>query len=109
MRALLLVLGLAACAMGQSPRPETVRLGGETLAVVWPNGVTCRASVPLTGGAGRLEGCPHAADWQVRIVKRNYLEPILGAAVSPYAHVTVTEPSGRATHFRTPPLPDHQN
>ncbi|MCY1127323.1 hypothetical protein OU426_10710 [Frigidibacter sp. RF13] len=97
------LLSLIALPASATPVPERVWLGGERLTVYFPNGVTCRADVGQTGGAGRLEGCPHAADWQVVVRKRNYLEPLLGAAVSPYAVVTITDGRGRVTRFRTPP------
>ena len=88
--------------------PEAVRLGGDSLAVEFPNGVTCRATVPLTGaGEGGFDaGCPQPMRWALTITKRNYLEPIFGAAVSPYARVVISDGSGRAWVFRTPPYKD---
>ena len=107
--AALSLMALAACASLGEVRPETVRLGGDQLAVVFQDGVTCRATVPLAGGTGRFEDCVHPADWSVRIVKRNYLEPFLGATVSPYAYITITDGSGRVSQFRTPPLPGYDD
>ncbi|WP_284164261.1 hypothetical protein [Frigidibacter sp. SD6-1] len=97
------LLSLLALPVVAAPVPDRIWLGGERLTVYFPNGVICRADVGLTGGAGRMEGCPHAADWRVMVRKRNYLEPLLGAAVSPYALVTITDAQGRVTRFRTPP------
>jgi len=95
---------LAACAglPGVSARPEAVSLGGERMSVRFTDGVVCRTAVPLTGGQGQLEGCAHPLDWAVTIHKRNYLEPVFGEAVSPYAHIVLSDGSGRNWAFQTP-------
>jgi hypothetical protein len=98
------LLVLTACAVPSTPRPEAISLGGDRLVARFPNGVSCRATVPLDGGAGRFEDCPHEATWEVEIIRRNWLEPLLGAAVAPYARITITGADGRETLFRTPPL-----
>lgn len=96
---------LSACSGVPRPasHPTAARLGGEQLRVTMSDGRICHASVPLTGGAGRFADCPEAGDWQVTIHKRNLLEPIFGAAVSPYGRIAITAPSGRVWVFRTPP------
>ncbi len=98
------LLALAACALpeGAAPRPDRVSLGGTQMAVSFPDGTRCTADVPLTGGTGQLSDCAYPLDWQVAITKRNYLEPILGVAVSPYATVSLTDAAGRTTQFRLP-------
>lgn len=100
----LLSFALGACALpqGAAPRPERVSLGGTQMAVFFPDGTRCTAEVPLTGGSGSLADCAHPLDWQVSITKRNYLEPLLGAVVSPYASVRLTDNAGRVTFFRLP-------
>lgn len=103
----LAVLALAGCALLTGPaRPDRVSLGGEELSVHFTDGVTCRAAVSATGGEGTFDGCVHPARWQVVIHKRNYLEPVFGAAVSPYATVTILSEGGRPTVFQTPPKID---
>lgn len=103
----LYLLALAGCAALTGPaRPDRVSLGGEDLSVHFTDGVTCRATVAATGGEGAFDGCAHPAHWQVVIHKRNYLEPVLGAAVSPYATVTILSEDGRPTVFQTPPKID---
>ena len=103
----LAALALAGCAalIGMA-RPDGVSLGGESLAVHFTDGVTCRANVPQAGGEGEFENCAHPAHWQVAIHKRNYLEPVFGAAVSPYATITILTEGDRRTVFETPPK-DH--
>lgn len=98
------LLALAACVLPNqgTPRPERVSLGGTQMAVSFPDGTRCTAEVPLTGGSGSLSDCAHPLDWQVTITKRNYLEPLFGALVSPYASVRLTDASGRVTFFRLP-------
>ena len=112
MRAFVLVAGLslAACAQGFAPEshPVTASLGGERLSVTFSDGRVCHAAVPLTGGAGRFEDCPDRGDWQAEIRKRNYLEPVFGAAVSPYGRIILTAPSGRNWVFVTPPPARHR-
>lgn len=101
---------LAACGLpeGGAMRPEAVTLGGERLSVTFPAGVICHATVPLTGGEGGFAPpCPQPARWAVSIVKRNYLEPLFGAAVSPYARIVISDAAGRSWSFRTPPVPEH--
>lgn len=100
----LLSLVLCACALppGGEPRPERVSLGGTRMTVSFADGTRCLAEVPLTGGSGQLSDCAHPLDWQVTITKRNYLEPLLGNAVSPYARVRLTDAAGRVTFFRLP-------
>ncbi len=102
---LVLCLALAACALppGGAPKADRARIGGTVLAVDFPNGVTCRATVPDKGSAtGRFDDCPWPVGWAVTIHKRNYLEPAFGDAVSPYADVVVTDDAGRMTTFTTP-------
>ncbi len=96
------VLGACALPQGAEPRPERVSLGGTQMAVSFPDGTRCITEVPLTGGSGHLSNCAHRLDWQVTITKRNYLEPLLGPVVSPYASVRLTDPAGRITFFRLP-------
>jgi len=99
-----LALSLVGCsvATGPSARPEAVSLGGERMSVRFSDGVVCRTDVPLTGGQGQLAGCAHPLDWSVTIHKRNYLEPVFGAVVSPYAHIDLSNGTGRNWTFRTP-------
>ena len=100
--AVLFVMPAAACAMLiSSPRPDAVSIGGSVLAVQFTNGETCTATLEPTGGAGTFAGCG-GATYAVTITARNPLEPVLGAAVAPYADVTVTSGDGVATAFRTP-------
>jgi hypothetical protein len=99
---LALILPVAACAMlGSAPRPDAVSIGGSVLAVQFTNGETCTATLDATGGTGTFAGCG-GATYDVTITARNPLEPVLGAAVAPYADVTVTSGDGVATAFRTP-------
>ncbi len=103
-----ILVALSACTLpqGGAPRPEAVSLGGDQLTVRYPNGVNCHATVPLTGGSGRLQPCAWPASWQVTVARRNYLEPVLGGIVSPYATIIITDDAGRATSFRTPYSPN---
>lgn len=101
----LAALSLSACVMPTdtaATRPTEVRLGGTTMTVAFSDGSVCRAQVPMEGGAGRLEGCAHALDWSVIIKRRNFLEPIFGAAVAPYARITLSDGAGQTWAFRTP-------
>jgi hypothetical protein len=97
-----LILPVAACAMlASAPRPDAVSIGGSLLAVQFTNGETCTATLDPTGGTGTFAGCG-GATYAVAITARNPLEPLLGAAVAPYADVTITSGDGVATAFRTP-------
>lgn len=99
---------LSACAgFPAGPAPETAVLAsggtaGDQLEVKFSDGSNCRALVPPTGGQGVFEGCPQARGYEVTIHHRNLLEPIFGAAVTPYARVAVTAASGRVTTFILP-------
>lgn len=99
------MLLLAGCAQWQvsGAPPVSASLGGERLAVTFSDGEVCHADVPLTGGAGTFADCPDRGGWQVTISKRNLLEPIFGAVVSPYGRIAVTGPTGRTWVFITPP------
>lgn len=103
--ALLAGLGLAACVQGRGPlaNPVLATIGGERLAVTFSDGQVCHAAVALTGGAGTFDDCPDRGGWRAEIRKRNLLEPIFGAAVSPYGRVAIIAPGGRAWVFVTPP------
>lgn len=98
---MLLVAGCAQWPVSGA-HPVSASLGGERLAVTFSDGEVCHADVPLTGGAGTFADCPDRGEWQAHISKRNLLEPIFGAAVSPYGRITVTGPTGRAWVFVTP-------
>lgn len=108
MRSFLLagVLAVAACAtgVGQRANPVSATIGGERLAVTFSDGQVCHAAVPLTGGAGTFDDCPDRGGWQAEIRKRNLLEPIFGATVSPYGRIVVTAPGGRTWVFLSPPV-----
>ncbi|HQY43023.1 MAG TPA: hypothetical protein PK450_02500 [Paracoccaceae bacterium] len=101
---LTVTLTVAGCASWPAPsaRPVAARLGGERLSVTFSDGQVCHAEVPMTGGAGHFADCTDRGDWQVQIRKRNLLEPLFGAAVSPYGRITVTGPTGRDWVFVTP-------
>lgn len=103
--AMIAALPLAGCAgwTGTDPHPVSARLGGERLAVTFSDGEVCHADVPLSGGAGTFADCPDRGGWRASIQKRNLLEPVFGAAVSPYGRIAVTGPTGRAWVFITPP------
>ncbi len=96
---------LAGCAEwgARAVHPVAARLGGERLAVTFSDGQVCHADVPMAGGAGTFADCPDRGGWQATIGKRNLLEPIFGAAVSPYGRITVAGPTGWARVFITPP------
>ncbi len=102
--ALLAGLALAACAQGAGhvAQPVAAAIGGERLAVTFSDGQVCHAAVPLTGGTGTFGDCPDRGGWRAEIRKRNLLEPILGAAVSPYGRIVVTSPGGREWVFLSP-------
>lgn len=102
MLSLALVVTLAGCAaLTGAPRPDAVSIGGSVLAVQFTNGEACTATLEPTGGTGTFAGCG-GASYAVVITARNPLEPVLGAAVAPYADVTITSGDGVAKAFRTP-------
>lgn len=110
MRARLLILPLlAACALPQaSPHPLRADIGGTRMEVRFSDGRTCPAEVPMTGGEGGFgPACPQDWRWRVIVRHRNWLEPIFGAAVSPYADILLTGPEGATARFRVPYTPDH--
>lgn len=98
-----LLAGCATLPPGPDAYPQKVTIGGSSMRVAFSDGEVCRAEVGMEGGAGRLEGCAHPFDWQVTILRRNFLEPFLGAIVAPYGRVTLSDPaSDRSWSFRTP-------
>lgn len=98
------VLALAGCTPpGGAAQPFLVQLGGTSLRVEYPNGIVCRAEVPMDGGSGRFADCPLDVTWTVDVRKRNYLEPVMGSYVEPYATITLTDGAGRAWVYATPP------
>mgnify|MGYP000890740856 CR=1 FL=1 len=112
MRARFLILPLlaAACAAPQAraPHPLRAEIGGTRMEVRFSDGARCLAEVPVAGGEGGFgPACPHAWHWQVTVRHRNWLEPIFGAAVSPYADILLTGPGGDEARFRVPYTPEH--
>lgn len=105
--AILTGLLLSACTQPGTPVPDAARLSsggaaGDRLEVDFTDGRTCRALVAPGAGQGVFENCPEAQEWSVAIRHRNLLEPIFGAAVTPYADIAITSASGRITTFRVP-------
>mgnify|MGYP003549729806 CR=1 FL=1 len=100
--ALALILAVAACAMpGAVARPEAARIDGTVLSVRFKDGETCQATLSATGGEGVFDGCG-GASYAVTVTAQNPLEPLLGAAVDPYADVVVTTRDGAVTRLRLP-------
>lgn len=106
--ALICLALVSACAQPPEaavPQAATLASAGATgdrLAVRFSDGATCRAIVPSTGGEGVFDACPQAQGYAVDVRHRNLLEPVFGAAVTPYATVTLTAASGRVTTFDLP-------
>lgn len=99
---------LAACVQAPGAAvPMAARLAsggaaGDRLEVRFSDGAVCRATVAPEGGQGVFDACPQARGYAVMVRHRNLLEPIFGAAVEPYATVTLTGASGRVTAFELP-------
>jgi hypothetical protein len=94
---------LGACAVApEQARPVSARLAGDQLAVGFSDGATCRATMTETGGQGAFPDCANGASYSVDITGKNPLGTVLGALVSPYATIDVTDARGRVTTFRTP-------
>ncbi|MBS0565004.1 MAG: hypothetical protein JSR87_11175 [Proteobacteria bacterium] len=109
-RLLILPLLAAACAapFASPPHPLRAEIGGTRMDVQFSDGRTCRVEVPMTGGEGGFgPACPQDWHWQVTVRHRNWLEPIFGAAVSPYADILLIGPEGATARFRVPYTPDH--
>jgi hypothetical protein len=95
-------LALSACAaLTGAPRPEAARISGDTLSVRFTDGATCRAALTPAGGEGTFPDCGGAA-YAVAIAGPNFLEPLLGDAVDPYATVAVTSADGQVSRFKLP-------
>jgi hypothetical protein len=92
---------LAGCA-GPVPgaRPDRISLSSETLAVVFSDGITCRADI-AAAPAGRLRDCPHPLDYAVTIERQSHLAA-LGDLFSPYGTVVLRDGAGRDWHWRSP-------
>lgn len=99
---ILAALALLAGCTGPLPeaRPDHVRLTGTTLAVVFTDGITCRADITVP--AGELTDCPHPLAYDVVIHRQSHLDGVLAGLVSPYATVTLSNAAGRLWRYRTP-------
>lgn len=101
---------LSACAEFQ-PRPvvDSVRLNSRELTVLFTDGVQCRAPMGPGGGEGVLPNCPHNAQYGVLIDRQNFLSPVLGNFVSPFAEIVVKVEGERPQTFTTPAGPIRDN
>jgi hypothetical protein len=100
--ALLAPLLLASCAaMTPTPRAVEAGIAGDVLRVAFSDGSACRATLGPEGGAGAFPDCTAGAAYAVTVLARNPLEPVLGAAVAPYAEIEVTV-AGTVSRFVTP-------
>ncbi|MFE3837355.1 hypothetical protein [Pseudogemmobacter sonorensis] len=117
--AVLLPLGLAACAALARPTPQDLRLDHEMLVVQMSDGSTCRAAwaealraAPSeTVVGGDLAGCPAGYRYSITVENNPNLlrqmvegleQAIDGAMLAPMAEVRVTTPSGRVHAFKSP-------
>lgn len=93
---------LSACAaLAPAPRAVEAGISGDVLRVVFSDATVCRVRLAAEGGAGRLPDCAVDAAYAVTILARNPLEPVLGAAVAPYAEIEITA-AGVVSRFVTP-------
>lgn len=95
--ALILALMAGACA-APAPRPETLRLSADQIRIGFSDGRVCRA--PLAA-QGHIADCPVPVDYRVTGLRQNWLRPVLGDLVEPFADVTVIAAGNRYV-FRTP-------
>lgn len=112
MAGVVLVAGLAGCAMPGPVEPQAARLSTEVLTVTLTDGTVCRADWATAGGAGRLEPCGPGFDYRVTVVERpnllrqfwSELTRALGAdgVVPPMAQVEISG-GGEAWTFTSPP------
>lgn len=91
------VLMLAGCAT-QPPEPVSLRLTSDRVRVGLSNATSCEG--PLAA-RGRIEDCAVPLDYRISGLRQNWLKPVLGDLVEPFADVEITA-AGRAYHFRTP-------
>ncbi|NBE07784.1 hypothetical protein [Paragemmobacter ruber] len=111
MMGVVLVAGLAGCAVPGPVEPQAARLSREVLTVTLSDGTICRADWAAAGAAGRLEPCGPGFDYRVTVVERpNLLRQLwsglteaLGAEglVPPLAQVEISA-GGEVWTFTSP-------
>ncbi len=115
--ALMAALGLAACATGRGPDPESAFLSTRGLQVTLSDGQLCHG--PRPDGAqrwhGTLEGCGAAWPYEVQLLERtNPLAALIAAIFRPLGidhtlaaagRVRVDTPDGRILVFESPAPP----
>ena len=99
---LMVMLMLAGCAAPGGPgggSPDMVQLREGQLTLRFIDGLVCRTPVD-PGGQGRFADCPRPFTYQVAIRHPNALAA--SGLVEPFADITLTDPAGRVSHWRTP-------
>lgn len=83
-------------------RAADVGLTSAELTVWFQDGEVCRAPMQAEGAQGMFLDCRHPVRFNVRIERQNWLQPVLGDMVAPYARIEIVAPDGRVQRFRTP-------
>lgn len=115
---LALPLAVAGCAAFGPPRPASAELSRTDLRVTLTNGEVCTgakaAATPIPGGwTGKLSGCSQALPYEVSLdPHQNLLQGFVGAvfkliglngALAPNGQVRITDATGHAVMFVSPP------